>query len=293
MKIIVAGPPAGTSDVLARLVAAELPALLGQPVIVENRSGAGGIIGSRAVVDAAADGQTLLLGHVATNVIAPALYHPKPYDAVSDFVPISAVGVAPDLLVVPASNPARTLADLLAHGRKSGDLTYGSPGVGVPAHFLGYMLSKESGVPMRHVPYKGSAPALMDVLGGQIDMMFATSGAAAPYVRSGKLRALAVATLERSAFFPEVPTVKEQGFPGVAQQTWFGLFAPARTPPSVGDELNAAVGTILAGPAFRARLEGLFVQPATPQKRALYAAFIQDEATRWADIVRQSGITAE
>jgi tripartite-type tricarboxylate transporter receptor subunit TctC len=293
MKIIVAGPPAGTSDVLARLVAADLSALLGQPAIVENRSGAAGIIGSRAVVDAAADGQTLLLGHVGTNVIVPALYHPKPYDAVSDFMPISAVGIAPDLLVVPASNSARTLADLLAQGHKSGDLTYGSPGVGVPAHFLGYMLSKESGVPMRHVPYKGSAPALLDVLGGQIDMMFATSGSAAPYVRSGKMRALAVATPERSAFFPEVPTVKEQGFPAVAQQTWFGLFAPARTPPSVGDELNAAVGTILARPAFRSRLEGLFVQPATPQKRELYAAFIQDEATKWADIVRQSGITAE
>lgn len=293
IKIIVAGPPAGTSDVLARLVAAELPALLGQPAIVENRAGAAGIIGTRAMVDAAADGHTLLLGHVGTNVIVPALYHPKPYDAVADFMPIGAVGTAPDLLVVSASNPARTLADLLAQGRKGGDLTYGSPGVGVPAHFLGYMLSKESGVPMRHVPYKGSSPALMDVLGGQISMMFATSGTAAPYVRSGKMRALAVATPERSAFFPEVPTVKEQGFPAVAQQTWFGLFAPARTPPSVGDELNAAVSTILARPQFRAHLEALFLQPATPQKRELYAAFIQDEATKWADIVRTSGISTE
>jgi tripartite-type tricarboxylate transporter receptor subunit TctC len=293
MKIIVAGPPAGTSDVLARLVAAELPPLFGQPAIVENRAGAAGIIGTRFVVDAAPDGLTLLLGHVGTNVIVPALYHPKPYDAVSDFMPISEVGIAPDLLVVPASSSARTLADLLAQGRKRGDLTYGSPGVGVPAHFLGYMLSKESGVPMRHVPYKGSAPALMDVLSGQIDMMFATSGTAAPYVRSGRMRALAVATPERSAFFPDVPTVKEQGFPGVAQQTWFGLFAPARTPPGVGDELNAALSTILARPEFRAHLEGLFLQPAMPQKREVYAAFIQDEATKWADIVRKSGITAE
>ena len=293
MKIIVAGPPAGTSDVMARLIAADLPDLLGQPMIVENRPGAAGIIGTRAVVDAAADGHTLLLGHVATNAIVPALYHPKPYDAVNDFMPISAVGTAPDLLVVRASNPARTLADLLAQGRKGGDLTYGSPGVGLPQHFFGYMLSKESGVPMRHVPYKGSAPALMDVLSGQISMMFVTSGAAAPHVRSGKVRALAVATQERSPFFPEVPTVKEQGYAGVAQQTWFGLFAPAHTPSDVGDELNAAVSTILARPAFRSRLEGLFVRPATPQKREVYAAFIQDEATKWADIVDKSGISAE
>ncbi|HEY2254247.1 MAG TPA: tripartite tricarboxylate transporter substrate binding protein, partial [Variovorax sp.] len=284
---------AGTSDVLARLVAADLPALLGQPAIVENRPGAAGIIGTRELVDAAPDGHTLLLGHVATNAIVPALYHPKPYDAISDFMPISPVGTAPDLLVVPASNPARTLADLLAQGRKGGDLTYGSPGVGLPQHFFGYMLSRESGVPMRHVPYKGSAPALMDVLSGQISMMFVTSGAAAPYVRSGQVRALAVATQERSPFFPDVPTMKEQGFPGVAQQTWFGLFAPARTPPEIGDELNAALGAILARPAFRSRLEGLFVEPATPHERGVYAAFIRNEASKWADIVRQSGINAE
>jgi tripartite-type tricarboxylate transporter receptor subunit TctC len=202
-------------------------------------------------------------------------------------------GSAPDILVVPQNNPARTLAELLAQGRKKDGLTYGSPGVGLPQHFFGYMLAKESGVPMRHVPYKGSAPALMDLLSGQIDMMFVTSGAAAPYVRSGKVRALAVATQERSPFFPEVPTAKEQGFPSVAQQTWFGLFAPARTPPAVGDELNAAVGRIVALPKFRSRLEALFVQPATPQKRELYAAFIQDEASKWAEIVRQSGISAE
>ena len=293
LKIIVAGPPAGTSDVVARLVAAELPSLLGQPALVENRPGAAGIIGSRAVVDSPADGQTLLLGHVQSNAIVPALYHPKPYDAIADFMPVSAIGTAPDVLVVPASNSARTLADLLAQGRKGGDLTYGSPGVGAPQHFFGYMLSKESGVPMRHVPYKGSAPALMDVLSGQISMMFATSGAVAPYVRSGKVRALAVATRERSAFFPEVPTVKEQGFPGVAQQTWFGLFAPARTPASVGDELSAAVSTILARTEFRSRLEALFVEPATPQRREQYAAFVQDEATRWAGIVRNSGVSAE
>jgi tripartite-type tricarboxylate transporter receptor subunit TctC len=293
VKIIVAGPPAGSSDVLARLLAAELPALLDQPVVVENRPGAAGIIGTRALVDAPADGLTLLLGHVATNAIVPALYHPKPYDAVTDFAPISPVGTAPDLLVVKASHPAHNLQELLAEGRKGADITYGSPGVGLPQHFFGYMLSKESGVPMRHVPYKGSAPALMDVLSGQITMMFVTSGAAAPYVRSGQVRALAVATQERSPFFPNVPTVREQGFPGVAQQTWFGLFAPGRTPPAIGDELNADVGTILARPAFRKRLEGLFVQPSAPQKREAYAAFIQAESAKWTDIVRTSGITAQ
>ncbi|HSW15586.1 MAG TPA: tripartite tricarboxylate transporter substrate binding protein [Ramlibacter sp.] len=293
MKILVAGPPAGTSDVLARLLANELPALLGQPVIVENRPGAAGIIGTRALGDAAADGHTLLLGHVATNAIVPALYRPRPYDAVTDFAPISPVGTAPDLLVVPASSPARNLHELLALGRKSGDITYASAGVGLPQHFFGYMLGKESGVTMRHVPYKGSAPALMDVLSGQVSMMFVTSGAAAPYVRNGQVRALAVATPERSPFFPDVPTARELGFPSVAQQTWFGLFAPSRTPQAIGDELNAAVGAILARPAFRSRLEGGFVQPSAPQSRDEYAAFIHGEATKWADIVRKSGITAE
>ncbi|MDQ2733563.1 MAG: tripartite tricarboxylate transporter substrate binding protein [Pseudomonadota bacterium] len=292
IKLIVAGPPAGTTDALARLIAADLPALLGQSAIVENRPGAGGIIGTREMIDAPADGQTLLLGHVATNAIDPALYHPKPYDAITDFMPISPVGTAPDLLVVSSSNPARTLAELLAQGRKSGNITYGSPGVGLPQHFFGYMLSKESGVPMLHVPYKGSAPALTDLLGGRITMMFVTSGAAAPFVRSGQVRALAVATQERSPFFPQVPTVKEQGFPGVAQQTWFGLFAPARTPPGVGDELNVAVGKILTRPDFRSRLEELFIQPAKPETRKRYAAFIQSEAVKWVELVRQSGITA-
>lgn len=293
IKFIVAGPPAGTSDLSARLVAAELSTLLGQPVIVENRSGAAGIIGTRAMVDAAADGHTLLLGHVATNAIVPALYNPKPYDAIADFMPISPLGTAPDLLVVPSSSSARTLDDLLAQGRKGADLTYGSPGIGLPQHFFGYMLSKESGVPMRHVPYKGSAPALMDVMSSQISMMFITSGAAATYVRGGQVRALAVATQERSPFFPQIPTAKEQGFPSVAQQTWFGMFAPARTPASVGDELNAAIAIILARPEFRARIESLFVQPATSQRRELYAAFIKDEASRWADIVSTSGIKTE
>jgi tripartite-type tricarboxylate transporter receptor subunit TctC len=143
------------------------------------------------------------------------------------------------------------------------------------------------------VPYKGSAPALMDVLSGQITMMFVTSGAAAPYVRSGQVRALAVATQERSPFFPNVATVRELGFPGVAQQTWFGLFAPARIPPATGDELNAHVGNILAQPTFRKRLEGLFVHPSAPQKREAYAAFIQAESAKWTDIVRTSGISAQ
>jgi tripartite-type tricarboxylate transporter receptor subunit TctC len=292
-KIIVAGPPGGSSDSMARMIAAELGPLLGQSVIVDNRPGAGGVIGTRAVVDAAPDGHTLLLGHVATNAIVPALYSPKPFDAVADFEPISPVGSAPDLLVVSARSPARSLQELLELGRKGEELTYGSPGIGLPQHFFGFMLAKESGVRMRHVPYRGSAPALMDVLGGQISMMFVTSGAAAPHVRSGQVRPLAAATDARSPFFPQVPSMRELGFPSAAQRTWFGIFAPARTPRTIADELNAAIGTIIARPDVRAKFEGIYIEPDAPQAREAYRAYVQAEAGKWADIVKKSGITPE
>ena len=293
VKITVAGPPGGGSDLLARIIAAELGPLLGQPAIVENRPGAGGIIGTKAVADSPADGHSLLLGHVATNAIVPALYTPKPYDAVGDFEPVSPVGTAPDVLVVSAKSPVKTLADLLAVGRKEDSLTYGSPGIGLPQHFFGYMLAKETGVTMRHVPYRGTAPAIMDLLGGQISMLFATSGALAPFIRDGQVRPIASATDERSRFFPQVPTLRDLGYPSIAQRTWFGVFAPARTPRPVVDELNGFITAILARPAVRSKLEAAYIDPAAAQSADAYKAYVRMEADKWAGIVRTTGITPQ
>jgi len=293
VKIVVAGPPAGGSDTMARLIAAELTPVLGQSVIVENRAGAGGIIGTKYVADAAADGHTLLLGHVATNAIVPALVVPRPYDPVNDFEPVVQIGTAPDLLVVPSKNAPKNLAELLARAKPDNPLTYGSPGVGLPQHIHGHSLSRASGAAMRHVPYRGSSPALIDVISGQISMMFVTPGAAAPFIKSDQVRALAVASSERSRFFPDVPTLQELGHTGVEQQVWFGIFAPGRTPKPVIDLLNAEIVKILAKPEVRAKLEGIYTEIAPPHKADVFKAFVKGEADKWIGIIKKSGITPE
>lgn len=293
VKIVVAGPPAGGSDTMARLIAAELGAVLGQSVIVENRAGAGGIIGTKFVADAPADGHTLLFGHVATNAIVPALVSPKPYDPVQDFEPVVQIGTAPDLLVVPSKNAPKSLPELLAKARPAQPLTYGSPGVGLPQHFHGHGLSRVTGVPMSHIPYKGSAPALMDVISGQTAMMFVTAGAAAPFVKSEQVRALAVASPERSRFFPDVPTLRELGYAGVDQSVWFGIFAPGRTPKPVVDQLNTEIAKILAKPDVRAKLESIYTEVAPPNSAADFKRLVMAESTKWIDLVKKSGITPE
>lgn len=293
VRIVVAGPPGGGSDTMARLIAAELTPVLGQTVIVDNRAGAGGIIGTKFVADAPADGHTLLLGHVATNAIVPALVVPRPYDPVNDFEPVAQIGTAPDLLVVPAKNAPKHLTELLARAKPDSPLTYGSPGVGLPQHIHGHSLARVAGAPMRHVPYRGSSPALIDVISGHISMMFVTAGAAAPFIKSEQVRALAVASPERSHFFPNVPTLQELGFNGVEQQVWFGIFAPARTPKPVVDQLNAEIVKILGKPDVRAKLEAIYTDIAPPQKADAFKAFVKAEADKWVAFIKKSGITPE
>jgi tripartite-type tricarboxylate transporter receptor subunit TctC len=294
VSIVVAGAPGGGTDAIARIVATDFGSALKQNFLVENRSGAGGIIGTKYVAAAAPDGYTLLMGHVATNAIVPALIRPRPYDPVKDFVPVGIVGTAPDVLVVSSKSGIHSLAELLAKAKESHKpLTYGSPGVGLPQHIAGFALSKAAGVPMQHVPYRGSAPALADLLGGQISMMFVTPGAAVPFLKSGQLRALAVTSHQRSRFFPDVPTIAELGYPSVEETGWFGLFAPAGTPAAVVQTLRTHLAQTVAKPQIRAKFEGMYLETALDPATRDFPAFVQSEATRWAQVIQQLGVTAD
>ncbi|VWX56152.1 conserved exported hypothetical protein [Burkholderiales bacterium 8X] len=291
--MVVAGPPAGGTDAIARILANDLSAALGQSVVVDNRAGAGGIIGTKFVAGAAADGHTLLMGHVATNAIVPALIKPKPYDPLNDFIPVGLVGTAPDLLVVSAKSGIQNLADLLAKGKRGETLTYASPGVGLPQHIAGFALSKASNVPMQHIPYRGSAPALVDLVGGQVSMMFVTPGAAVPFLKSGQLKAIAVTSRERNRFFPDVPTVVELGFPSVEETGWFGVFAPARTPAAVVQALSTRMNEAIAKPDIRAKFEAMYLEPASDASSPTFTRFVKDEVEKWAGVVQRLGVSAE
>ncbi|MGE8449124.1 MAG: Bug family tripartite tricarboxylate transporter substrate binding protein [Pseudomonadales bacterium] len=293
IKMIVPGPPAGATDGIARVIGADISADLTQPVVVENRAGAGGIIGARAVADAPADGYTLLSGHVATNAIVPALVKPKPYDAVTDFTPLALIGTAPDILVVPTASGIKTLADLVALGKRGTPIAFGSPGVGMPQQIEAIELSRRAGVAMSHVPYRGTAPALIDLAGGQITMMFATPAAAAPFLKSGQIRALAIAAPERSKFFPDVPTLKELGYGGVERSVWFGFFAPAKTPPAVVERLGKSIAASLAKPSVRAKLEGLYVEIAKDPSQSAFTTLVKQESARWGSELSAKGISTE
>jgi tripartite-type tricarboxylate transporter receptor subunit TctC len=213
---------------------------------------------------------------------------------VSDFTPVALVGMAPELLVVSAQSGIKDLPELLASGKSKPDgLTYGSPGVGLPQHIAGFALSKAAGVPMVHVPYRGSAPALVDLIGDRISMMFVTPGAAVPYLKSGQLRALAVTSKERSRFFPDVPTLAELGHPSLVQTGWFGVFAPAGTPAEVVEALRKAISASMAKDDTRSKLEAMYLEPAGESPSGGFAAFVREEAERWAKVVKELGVTAE
>lgn len=293
VKFIVAGPPAGGTDYLTRLLADKLSEAWKQPVVVENRAGASGIIGTNFVKAAAADGYTIMMGHSATHAIVPAMHDPQPYDAVRDFTPVTLVATAPEVLVVAADSPIKTVQDLLATAKARPDeLTYGSPGIGLPQHLLGYLLGKTAGVSIRHVPYKGSAPALTDLIGGRISMMFVTPPAVMPFIKDSRVRALAITSPQRSAALPNVPTLAELGMPNLSQSGWFGVFAPAHTPPQVVAKISGEIAKILALPEIRAKIDAQYAEPVgnTPEQ---FAAFHAQEVQKWAAIVKESGVRAE
>jgi tripartite-type tricarboxylate transporter receptor subunit TctC len=289
IKLVVPFAPAGATDVLARIVGQKLSEIEMQPVIVDNRAGAGGNIGSDAVAKAARDGYTLLMGAVGTHAINVSLYKKMPYDPVKDFVPVVLVATVPNVLVVPASLPVNSVKELIAYGKANpGKLNFGSSGNGTSIHLSGELFKSMTGVDMQHVPYKGSGPATVDLLSGQVQMMFDNLPSAMPNIKSGKLKALAVTSAKRSPSLPDVPTIAEAGVPGYEAPSWFGILVPKGTPPEIVAELNTDINKILAMPDTKKKFLEQGAEPAggTPEQ---FAALINSEIPKWAKVVKASG----
>ena len=296
VTLVVPYAPGGTSDLLGRLIALHLGKALGRNVIVDNRAGAGTAIGAALVARAVPDGDTLLLATSTTLAINPTLYRKLPYDPVRDFAPIALVAAVPFLAVARPSLGFEKLADLVAHAKSNpGKLSYGSAGNGSPQHLGAAMFASATGISLQHVPYKGSAPALQDLLSGQLDLMFTDLAPALPHMRSGQFKALGVTTRARQPTMPDVPTIAEsgiagtQGFEAVA---WQCVVAPAAVPKAVIDSLNAKIIAVLAVPAVRARLQELGVEPRTGTPEQI-ASYIAGEAERWGEVVKVSAATVD
>ncbi len=293
VTIVVPFSAGGTTDILARVVGQAISGDLGQTVIIDNKPGAGGNIGAAAVARAPADGYTLLMGTVGTHAINEALYKKLPFDPTKDFAPLSRVAMVPNVLVVPVALPYKSVADIIAAAKaQPGKLTYASSGIGTSIHLSGELFKSMTGTEILHVPYKGSSPALTDLLGGQVMMMFDNLPSAMQHIRGGKLRALAVTAAKRSPELPDVPTVAEAGVKGFEATSWFGLFAPAGTPPQVVSKLNAAIVKALGSAEVKKKLSEQGAEP-HPEKPEQFAAFIRAESAKWTKVVRDSGATAE
>ncbi len=291
VQLVVPFAAGSAVDVLGRLLAEHMAPVLGVPVVVQNVPGAAGNIGVAQVAKATPDGYTLVLSGDAAIVVNPAIYDKLPYEPLRDLAPVSQITVTPNILVVGNQVPARSVAELVALAKaQPGKLSFASPGAGTSGHRAGELLRSGAGIDIVHVPYKNSP--LTDVVGGNVTMFYAPTATALPLVRDGKLRALATSTLQRLAVLPDLPTMAELGFPGFEAVAWFGLLAPAGTPPEALQRLHAAAVQALALPAVRERLAGMGAQPvgSTP---AEFARLIADETPRWARLMRAAGIKAD
>jgi tripartite-type tricarboxylate transporter receptor subunit TctC len=292
ISIVVPFATGGTTDAIARTLGQELSKSLGQPVIIENKPGAGATIGADYVAKAKPDGYTLLVGAVH-HTIATSVYKKLPYDFQRDLAPVSTVAMVPNVLVVNPNLAAKNVAELVALAKKTpGKLSFGSNGNGTGQHLIGAQFSLASGVDIVHVPYKGSGPLTIDLLGGQIDMSFDTVTPVLSHIRAGKLRALAVTTIKRSAALPEVPTLDESGLKGFDQGTWFGLLAPAATPKDVLARLNTEVVSIVKSPEFQKRMEEIGAVP-IGGSAAQMAAQIKTDTERYAKLVKDAKVTVQ
>jgi hypothetical protein len=292
ITIVVPTAAGGGNDAMARTIAQKLGPLLGQTVIVDNRAGANGAIASEFVSRAAPDGHTLMFGYIATHAMNPALQKLR-YDPVADFAPIGLVGTSPTLMVANANVPVKDVRDLVAQLKAKPDkYTYASAGNGTAPHYAAELFKLNAGVVMLGAPYKGSAPAISDTIGGQTQFMFPSLYTALPHVKSGKLRALAVAGPKRSALLPDVPTLKEAGVDGVDVQQWYGFFAPAKTPKAIVEQLNKALNQVLADKEIVKRMEehGADVETSTPEQ---LGALVKSELAKWKGVVQRAKLTAE
>ncbi len=282
--------PGGGTDINARIIAPRLAAALGQPVIVENRAGAGGMVGTDYVAKSPPDGYTLVIATIGPIAINPSLYAKMPYDPVKDLAPVTITGEVPNGLVVHPALPAKSVQELIALAKqRPRELNYGSSGPGAGDHLSGEMLDVMAGTRMTHVPYKGGAPAMVDLLAGNIQLIFATLATGMPYIKSGRVRVLAMAGPQRFALLPAVPTVAEAGVPGFAVSNWAGIFVAAGTPHAIIDRLNSEVVKALGAPDIKQKLLelGLVAATNTPEQ---FATFIQTETVKWARVVKAAKI---
>jgi len=289
IKYIVPFAPGGTTDLLGRTLSEKLSVALGEPVVVENKPGAGGGIGADFTAKSAPDGYTIMGGTISTHAINASLYSNLPYDPVRDFVAITLIARLPNLLVINPSIPARNVSELIALMKANpGKYTFASSGNGTSQHLSGELFKSMAGVDMQHIPYKGSPPALQDVVGGQVSMTFDNITTALPLAKAGKLRALAVTTATRSSAAPDVPTLAESGLPGFEVGSWQGVFAPAATPPEIVRRLNTEIVKIINMPDVREKLTSLGAEPVgdTPEQ---FSAYVKAEVVKWSDVVKRSG----
>jgi tripartite-type tricarboxylate transporter receptor subunit TctC len=293
ITLVVPFPPGGSTTIVARIVADKMSEAVGQSIVIDNRGGAGGTIGSRAVSKSEPDGSTILLGYSGTLAIGPSLYGNVGYDPRKDFEPIGRIGTAPNTLVVHPSFPVHSVAELIAYAKANpGKVNYGSAGIGTVSHVCGEYFANVAGIKLTHIPYKGTGPAIIDLLGGHIPMAFAPVPATHENTQSGKLRMLAVTSAVRSSLLPDVPTIAEAALPGFEAVLRYGLVAPPGTPRAIIQRLNAALNAALAREDVRARLaiDGAEPLPGTP---ADYGADIDREETQWSKVVKASGAKAE
>ena len=291
IRLVVGFPPGGGTDVMARLVTPRMTEAWGQQVVIDNRAGATGIIGTDLVAKAAPDGYTLLMGHVATNAIAWSLFAKLPFDPAKDFAPITRVSSVPHVLVVHPSVDVHSVKDLIALAKsKPGQLTFPSAGNGSTPHLAGEIFKTMTGINLIHVPYKGTGQSLQDLLGGQVQVGFDTTAAEITYVKAGRLRPLAVTTSKRIRSLPDVPTVAESGVPGYEVTTWYGLFAPAGTPPAVVRKIYTETARIVRLPDVKERLDGMGTEETTNASPEEFAALVKTDIAKYAKVVKAAGL---
>jgi tripartite-type tricarboxylate transporter receptor subunit TctC len=293
IRFIVPFPPGGVSDTIVRSIGAHISKTMGQPVIVDNRPGAGGNLGLQLASKSPADGYTIVLGATATLSVSPYLYKNLPFDARKDFTPVAMVATIQNVLVVNKSLPVNNFAEFVAYLKAHpGKVNFASPGSGNSSHLAGEMFKRRMGVDIRHVPYKGDSPAMTDLIGGHVQMMFATVATAFPHIQSGALKPLVIAGPDRSSAIPKVPTMPEVGIDNLNADAWFGIVAPTGTPPAIVAKLNKEINAALSAPEVETKLTSLGLRPASMSVTA-FGEMMQRESAKWGELVQASGASVD